>query len=521
MLPSVDIDGMRAVPVRIERLDATVVLDCARRTATADATMTYVTGREHGHPLLDLRLPIEACHLDGRPLSPTRIAAHDVGEGADSTVRVLDTAQSPGTVHTLRMRYRLRAARTALPGTHPPILEWCPGPGVRWGLGMSDLVAGRYLEAWFPATLPFDHFDFRLDLRITGTRMHHTFLTNAVAVRAGPGRWVARFPPRTTSMSPMLELRPTEDVVVRARRFRSPTLGRATEVRVAAAPAAGIDLDEQLPRLIALLTHSESEFGPLPDPRYLAVFHNGSGGMEYDQACTTSTTALAHEVLHAWFGRGLAPTTSSDAWWDEGFVTFRCEGAVPVPFDFELQPVCLCTRRPFQRTTPTAAYTAGAVFFHGLAALLGPHELTRTMRNLYRTGRGESMSTEQLEAALIAASGHPAVVDAFHRFVYGFPDPREPIRLRVRSVAPGHTRLTADIVNEGNVRCDHAVVVFTSGNRRAAACGFDLAPGTSTRISVAVPPGFGTPAGTRCEIHTRTGSLAGNHTTAATVGPVG
>jgi hypothetical protein len=220
--------------------------------------------------------------------------------------------------------------------------------------------------------------------------------------------------------------------------------------------------------------------------------------MEYSYAATTSEEALAHEVLHSWFARSVSQATDADGWWKEAFTTYRTTRPMAIPFSDSDQPLMLCSRRPFQRTTPREAYTAGARFFSGVAhAVGGTYRLDVLMRRLYERRAGTPLSTLELEEFLVAESGAVSLVDAFHRYVYGLDDPKHAPILCVEgrpalSRAPGDdTCLAVRVANHGVETCKHFMVIFglpsaTRPRPAAVAGGFDLRPGESRLMSARV-----------------------------------
>ncbi|MGL5890039.1 MAG: hypothetical protein ACRC3B_09140, partial [Bacteroidia bacterium] len=92
-------------------------------------------------------------------------------------------------------------------------------------------------------------------------------------------------------------------------------------------------------------------------------------------------------------------------------------------FDYTDSPVTLCSRNPWQRQTPSSSYSAGNTFWKGIASLLGVGTLNNLMSEIYNTYKGKSpVSTAMLEEFLVSKSGNAQIVDAFHRFIYGFND---------------------------------------------------------------------------------------------------
>ena len=161
--------------------------------------------------------------------------------------------------------------------------------------------------------------------------------------------------------------------------------------------------------------------------------------MEYDGGCTATAESLEHEAYHSWWGRGVKPAAQRDGWWDEAWNVYHDNGGAGVqPYDFTEPPVQLSPRNPYSRVTPSAAYSAGERFFAGAAALTSPAALTAWMGEFYRAHLDRPVTTEDLEAHLVARSGAVDLVDAFHRWVYGLGDPSPAPDLWLRD-DPGHT----------------------------------------------------------------------------------
>lgn len=437
--PPTPVDGLLAVPIDVQLVQATVTFDGATSMAQADVTMTYAVGPTAGNPLFDLRQTIDQAWLDGAVIAPGSLAAHDVGAGSFSTIRVVDAVQPAGSVHTLRLVYTLGTPQSQLGGSYPPVLQWAAGPSVRWTFGLSDLNAGRYLEAWFPSNLIFDQFPVQLEIHVTGTLAAHSLITNGAATDLGTNHWSVQFPDHFAPLSPLVEVRASSTLQQASGAIMLPVSGTNVTIEAWKLATSAENLAARIADAATLLTANENDYGPFLGDRFVIFFHGASGGMEYNAATTTSVGALDHETFHSWYARGITPASQADAWWDEGFTSFHDAGANDTePFDFLAAPVVLCSRQPFQRRTPSNAYSDGSRFFRGVAAELGVVPLRTTMRALYEAHRGNPVSTPMLEEYLVAHGGVPVLVDAFHRFVYGFADPTPAPRLWLRD-APGHT----------------------------------------------------------------------------------
>ncbi len=147
--------------------------------------------------------------------------------------------------------------------------------------------------------------------------------------------------------------------------------------------------------------------------------------MEYEGGTTTSTGALAHETFHSWYARGDQAGVAGRRLVGRGFTTFHDDGA-------DEPPVRL--HRPAGRAVlarPLAAPHAGQLLrrrhrasVRGMASLLGVTDLNALMGELLRDAQGRPpVSTPSSRSSCLQPSGNAAVVDAFHRFVYGLGDP--------------------------------------------------------------------------------------------------
>jgi hypothetical protein len=421
--PSKVVDGLLAVPIDIQSIDAKLVFDGAAQSGSADATIAFTVGPTAGNPIFDLRQTITNAWLDGAPFPAAQVALHDFGGGALSELRMVQSVLNAGSVHTLRLQYTLGIPASQLGGAYPPALEWSPGPKLRFSFGLSDLNAGRYLEAWLPANLIFDQFSIHLDVEVINTVAGHSVITNGQVTGLGTNHWAIDFPARFTALSPLLELRASDSLQSQSGAVALPVSGLNVAVEAWKLSGAAFDLAAQINLLKNFLVANENDYGPYVHGNRFVAFFN-VGGMEYEGGTTTSASALLHETFHSWFARGIKPSGQEHGWWDEAFTSFHDDGADDaLPFDFSAPTITLCSRDPWQRRTPSNSYTDGNRFWKGMAALVGVATLNDLMSDCYKRYRGDPVSTQMIEEFLLSKNGNPQIVDAFHRFVYGFPDP--------------------------------------------------------------------------------------------------
>jgi hypothetical protein len=437
--PPVSFGGKTAVPIDISAIDATLIFDGAASAATGDATLAFVMGSAAGRPMFDLRQTITGVWLDGTPLALGQILTHDLGGGPGAELRVLDVPLPAGSSHTLRLTYSVGLPASPAGGSYAPGLAWSPGPRLVFNVGFTDLAAARYLEAWVPANLIWDQYVVNLELQVVGTAISHRVITNGTIAPLGTNHWRISFPDRSTALSTLVEVRASDTLASSSATVTLPISGRVVTIEVfKLASNTVVDLATVLADLSSWLSDNENTVGAyLHANRFVAFIIQG--GMEYDGGCTAGTGSLRHETFHSWWGRGVKPASQADGWLDEAWNVYHDNGGAGTqPFDFTEGPVTLSPRNPYSRVTPGAAYTSGERFFEGIAALTSPAALTGWMGEFYRTHLDRPVFTLDIESHLVARSGQPDLVDAFHRWIYGFSDPSPAPNVWLRD-DPGHT----------------------------------------------------------------------------------
>jgi hypothetical protein len=406
--------GGLAVPIDIEAISAQLTFDARAHAVAGEAVLRFRHGVEDGFPIFDLRQPVTAAWLDGRPLEPGSVDFHRFGARREQALRMVRRELMAGGQHELRVGYLLAAPPllASKAGGYQPELTWGDGGRVNFNFGFTDLGGGRYLEAWVPANLIYDRFALELELRLLHTATPHAVVTNGTVSEESRNHWHIRFPETFTALSPLLQLHPRDAVEqavrqgirrIEAWKFRDST----------------VDLETALDNIERLLHRNEQAIGPyLHGDRYVAFLHKG--GMEYDGACTSSLDALEHEVFHSWWARGLKPASQNDGWIDEAWTVYHDGGAAGVkPFDFSEPPVRLSARTPWNRATPIASYRLGSRFFEGIAAQIGIGRLHAVMNEFYARHAPGLISTAQLEAHILDRTNDDAIRRAFARWVYG------------------------------------------------------------------------------------------------------
>jgi len=415
------VDGLLAVPIDIQNIDAHLLFDGGTSTATGDATLSFLMGDQDGCPIFDLRQTITNAWLDGVPIAPAQLAHHDFGGGPNGDLRIVNATLAAHSAHTLRVQYTVGLPQTDVAGNYTPHVVWDAGPRLRFNFGFTDLHPSRYLEAFVPANLIYDQFQLTLEIGVQNTGIAHAVITNGAVTSLGANHWSISFPVRFSALSPLLDIRASDTVTLWTDTVTLPVSGNVVTIEGWKLNTdTATDLVNSVNSIKSYLTANENDVGPyLHGDRYVAFL--SAGGMEYEGGTTSVVGSLRHETYHSWWARGVKPARQQDGWWDEGWDVYHDNGSMgATPFNFANPPIELCSQNEWQRVTASNAYGAGEAFWEGVAALLGVANLKIFMSEFYSQYKGRVAATYDFEAFLLCRTGNAQLVNAFHRFAYGF-----------------------------------------------------------------------------------------------------
>ncbi|HKR03729.1 MAG TPA: hypothetical protein VJY62_03765 [Bacteroidia bacterium] len=438
------VDGILGVPMDIQTINAHLIFDGNTSSAAGDATINYIAGKQDGYALFDLRQTITDAWLDGVPISPGQLAHHDFGGGTNAEMRIINSLQTAGSVHTLRVQYDLAMPQTDNGGSYPPHVAWSSGPRLQFNFGFTDLRPSRYLEAFIPSNLIYDQFQLAIEVEITNTTIVHDIITNGSVTNLGTNHWSIAFPSHFTSVSFLLDIRAADTVTALTDTVLLPVSGNTVSIEAwKLRTDTTTDLTVKINNIKTFLTDNENNVGPYAHGSRFVAFLI-AGGMEYDGGTTSdplSSSTLKHETYHSWWARGVKPARQQDGWWDEGWDVYHDHGFMgSTPFNFANPPVELCPQNEWQRITASNAYGAGELFWEGVAAMIGVANLKSLMSAFYNENKRKVTATYDFETYLLCKTGNIELVNAFHHFAYGFntPSPAPALWLRDETGDPGN-----------------------------------------------------------------------------------
>ncbi|WP_235756248.1 hypothetical protein [Paracoccus salsus] len=334
----------------IDQITAAFQIDGSTKSASATAQMAFTVGPHDGHPVFDLRQTISSATLDGVSVPPAGIAHHDFDGGPDAQMRVLERWLTAGTSHVLALSYSL--GTPASPNARGLVWE-AESSRLSFDFFMSDLNPARYLEAWLPSTALWDRFPVTLEVQMAGAPAH-VLLSNGAVTGLGASHWSISFPASFAPCSHFLIIAAADRITQHSAATVLPG-GLAVTIDVATRNSDGIDLVAGAAAIAGHLAANTTGTGPCRHGgRHTALltapgYHN----MEYDAATTTANSALAHEVFHSWWARGLVPAQGQDGWLDEAWTTYMTGTPGAVPLDTSDPAVTMWPGNPWARRTPT------------------------------------------------------------------------------------------------------------------------------------------------------------------------
>jgi hypothetical protein len=405
--PPFMIDGNLAVPCDVSGLDMFFEADAEHGLGTGRGRLRF-TLPQSGRPVFDLVPPPTRLIVDGQQLPPERLPT--VRPPDDTTLlRMLDE-ELDASEHTIEVEYTLGTSTA----------QFANG-GVGLGLFMTDLEQRGYLERHAPANLEFDLLQMTAEVRLSGATHPHQLFTNGSVETDGESAWRVSFPSYFNCSSCYLHLT-DRPVSVRESAFN----GTNGVIPIRTYGENVSHLEQALERAGVVMGELEDTYGPYAHESLL-VYCTGAfgGGMEYAGATMTSLQALAHEITHSWFARGVMPANGNAGWIDEALAKWRDNGYPRATAEPSRPPVNLAGFSPYRRHTPFNSYALGSQFLSELDLLFAPGGgLRPLLARLFLARKRQLITTPFFQSFLEEQSG-ATLGPLFNRYVYGIAEDGE------------------------------------------------------------------------------------------------
>lgn len=394
----------QAVPVDFEKVAISYEFNVATKAVQAVATVDFRTG-EAGYPMLDLVVDPSRVELDGLNLNPEDLAVV-VDPDRQSQVRVLRSRLSAQTSHRLVLAYQLASEDVSF------------GAGyVRVGFFMDDLADGGrgFFERYGPASFEFDQAAYEFEVKVTGTERTHQLFVNGDLATVASNHWRVSYPEYYTTSSLYFHLAEVGRFVSKTYEYQ----GAAATIPVTVYADDSGRVDQGIANARTVLANNEATFGPYTHARLVIYVTPTGGGMEYCGATMTSLGALAHEITHSWFARGVMPANGNAGWIDEAVASWHDNGYPRASAGPSRAPVNLGGYSPYKRQTTNLAYSRGRQLLSELDFLFGDQGgLRPILRSLFSVAQRQTITVEAFRDHLERESGL-GLTAIFDRYVYG------------------------------------------------------------------------------------------------------
>lgn len=329
-----------AVFVDFKKADYFITYDLDKKTATYRAIISFEQNT-HGKPIFDVVAKPKSVMINN-----DFVIDHEVATPQKETmVRVIDQELPPGQ-HLLSIQGQITN------------LVKFGSNGVSAAHWTSDLTDRSYLENYLPTNLEYDQYSMTYHINIIGTDKAHRLYANGKVIDLKDGlTFLLQYPDYYTASSGYFHLAPANFFKEINFEFKSIS-GKNIPVLIYG-KAEETNFQEFTDETLKVLNELERDYGSYPH-NSVVIFNNGRGGMEYCGATMTEFWALAHELTHSYFARGLMPANGNAGWIDEAIASWR-DNNYPRINNFEGSSN-LSAHEPYTRKTDMLAYSFGAGF---------------------------------------------------------------------------------------------------------------------------------------------------------------
>jgi len=390
----------KAVFVDFQSAEYSLDLNVTDKKATGRTKIRFEQS-EAGFVVFDLRSTFQEIRINGEVTTATRMSAPD----KVTNFLIVNKATLPG-LHDLEVLHTIDKD-VSFKNQNASAAFW-----------FSDIDDGELLEQYFPSNLEYDQYQMELLVKVIGNADPFKIFTNGDLLNRNPGEAVIRFPDYYNSAAPYFHLVPAKDFIEISEVFVS---NKNKIIPLTIYGKKGASLTRYLMRAKATLNELEADYGSFPHEKLL-VYGNElfPGGMEYHGATITNFMALAHEITHSYFGRGIMPSNGDAGWLDEAIASWRDKGYRRVD-TLRQTPKHLAQRSPYFRYTPMPAYNQGAeIMAHFDARIVKSGDqrgLKSFLSKMLEDKLFKTWSTEEFQSQLELFTGED-LKSIFNPFVY-------------------------------------------------------------------------------------------------------
>lgn len=353
-----------------------------------------------GKPVFDLKPKVLQAKLNGKMIKTKVIPSPQ----NVTTYNALDVKLAPGT-YTLEIKNEIKN-NVAYGG-------WMQSNQVASAFWMSDLTDRMYLEQYVPTNLEYDQMKMSMDVEVIGLKTDHEVFTNGMLSQKEKNKFHIEFPNYFTASSVYFHLAKKD-------RFHKVQFSYSSNfsqnIPVIAYSNNASELTDIEEAIRSILKELEGKFGQWSHPS-LTVYMAGRGGMEHAGATRTSRHALAHEITHSFFARGVMPVDGNSGWMDEAIASWRDGGYKSVAKP-NFNATRMSAHSQYQRTTDRKAYTEGANFMAFLNNRLAKKGgLKNFLKELHTNFTHANIVTEEFRNEIEKFSGINFATE-FDQYIY-------------------------------------------------------------------------------------------------------
>ncbi len=376
--PSFQSNNKKLVFVDFKTANYEIKYDLNSQIALVKSTMTFEQ-TEAGFPVFDAKQSPNSISINGKLTSATEVSTPQ----NETRVRVINQLLEPG-IHEVVIESEIVEG-----------IDW-DSQGVSNAFWTSDLEDRAFLEAYIPASFEYDQVKMIFDIEFVGAKANQKIYANGNVTQINSSQYSIEFPEYFNSSSVFYHIVPSSKM--QEVRFTYKSIdGR--NIPCVIYNKDGGSLNNLKSKTLSVLTELEKDYGSFPHST-VTIYNAGWGGMEYHGATMTDAWALAHELTHSYFARGMMPANGNSGWMDEALASWRDNG-YPNQDSVSNVNTRMASHPMYTRMTDKDAYGKGATFMaHLNTKFLDVGGLKPFLKHVIATKLFEPITTEEFISML-------------------------------------------------------------------------------------------------------------------------